>query len=99
MEQSNIIVLFYLKSFDANFKDFKNAKYAIKFYDYNLDEINEIVLSENYVSNPKIGEGMFFKGLYIKENYAAFLYYTKGTEETFIQFNVTTLVLNNGEYL
>ena len=98
MEQSNIIVLFYLKSFDANFKDFKNAKYAIKFYDYNLNEKNEIVLSENYVSDPKIGEGMFFKGLYIKENYAAFLYYTKGTEETFIQFNVTTLVLNNGEY-
>ena len=40
MEQSNIIVLFYLKSFDTNFKDFKNAKYAIKFYDYNLNEIN-----------------------------------------------------------
>ena len=97
MEEKNILVLFYLKSVNNPDKVFDNAQYAIKFYDYNLNEKNEIIIS-NYVTEPRSGEGLFFKGLHLKENLAAFLYYTKGYDNTKIQFNISSLIEDSGIY-
>ena len=45
------------------------AKYAIIFYDYDLNEKNEIMLlSGAEIVDPRAGDGIFFKGLYLKDN-------------------------------
>jgi hypothetical protein len=75
MQEKDILVLFYLKSVDNPVTEFNNAKFAIKFYDFDLNEINEIIISQNYIDQPRSGEGIFFKGLYLKEDYASFIYY------------------------
>ena len=99
LEQKNLLVLFYLKSVDnPNQKEFNNAKYAIRFYDYDLTLKNEVIISNNYVDQPRSGEGLFFKGLHLKDNYAAFLYFTKGYDNTKIKFNISSLVENSGQY-
>jgi hypothetical protein len=68
LEQKNLLVLFYLKSVDnPNQKVFNNAKYAIRFYDYDLTLKNEVIISNNYVDQPRSGEGLFFKGLHLKD--------------------------------
>ena len=98
MEEKNILVLFYLRKMNNEEKDFKNAKYAIKFYDYDLNEKNEIIISNSDVTDPRSGEGLFFKGIHLKENLAAFLYYTKGYDLTTIQFNISSIVENSGTF-
>ena len=98
VESKNILVLFYMKTMETVQKVFNGAKYAIKFYDYDLNEKNEIIISQNNITQPRSGEGVFFKGLYLKDNYAAFIYYTKGYDDTIIQFNISTLEENSGKY-
>ena len=95
MEQAEILVVFYMKRMDDSNLI---AKYAIIFYNFDLVEINEIIISENNIEDPRAGDGLFFKGLYLKENYAAFIYFTKGYDSTKIQFNVSTLVETSGQY-
>ena len=95
MEQAEILVVFYMKRMDATNLV---AKYAIIFYNFDLVEKNEIIISQNNIEQPRAGDGLFFKGLYLKENYAAFIYFTKGYDATKIQFNISCLVENNGEY-
>ena len=97
MESQEILVVFYLKSYGTNYVD---AKYAIIFYDYDLNEKNEIIITNDYISDSRSGEGVFFKGLCIKGDYAAFIYYLKGYDDTKIQFNITTIGQDSdGKYL
>ena len=98
MQEKDILVLFYLKSVDNPVKKFNHAKFAIKFYDFDLNEINEIIISQNYIDQPRSGEGIFFKGLYLKEDYASFIYYLKGYDNTIIQFNISSLKETSGSY-
>ena len=93
-----ILALFYMKSVNNAVKSFIHAKFAVKFYDFDLNEKNEIFLTTNDISDPRNSEGVFFKGLYLKEDYAALLYYVKGLGNTIIQFDVSQLIENNGEY-
>ena len=98
MESEQVIVVFYIKSSGT---DYVTGKYAILFYDYDLNEKNEIfIMGNDNINQPRSGDGLFFKGLFIKDNYAAFIYYTKGFDDTKIQFNITTLEKDsNGKYL
>ena len=95
MEQNEILVVFYMKRVDASNLI---AKFAIIFYDLDLNEKNEIIISKNNIEDPRPGDGVFLKGLFLKDNYAAFIYFTKGYDSTKIQFNVSNLVENNDIY-
>ena len=99
MEQDEILVTLYMKRADNTNQ---TAKYSMIFYDYNLDEKNEVVISTNNVEDPRPGDGVFFKGLYLKGKYAAFIYFTKGyTNEngsTKIKFTISILGESSGQY-
>ena len=94
MEADEILVVFYMKRTDTSNE---NAKYAIIFYDLDLNQINENIISQNNITQPRPGDGVFMKGFYLKEKYAAFLYFTKGYDATTIQFNISSLVKNDGD--
>ena len=98
MEKAEILVVFYMKRVDTDDNNL-HAKYAIIFYDYDLNEKNEIILlSNNEITEPRAGDGIFYKGLYLKEDYAAFIYFTKGLGTTKIKFTISNLVENSGSY-
>ena len=85
LEKFQILVVFYLKKADDQLV---NGKYALKFYDLDLTEKNEIIVSEN-ITDPRSGDGVFFKCVYLKEEYASFVYFTKGYDDTKVSFNVS----------
>ena len=89
MKNRNILVLFYLKCLNTEEKKFENAKYSIRFYNYDLVLKNEIIISENDITEPRSGDGLFFKGFHLKNDYASFIYYTKGYNDLTIQFNIS----------
>ena len=95
IEDAELLVVFYMKRVDTNNQI---AQYAFIFYDYNLNQKNEKLLSGNDIEDPRAGEGIFFKGLSLKNNYASFIYYTKGLGTTKIKFEISSLVLNSGNY-
>ena len=97
MEQDQILVVLYMKRLDA---DFKFTKFTIIFYDFDLTEKNEITMIDNNIDDPRSGTGLFFKGLYLKESYAAFMYFLKGYDQTKIQVDISSLSQNSvsGEY-
>ena len=99
MEQDEILVTLYMKRADNTNQ---TAKYSMIFYDYDLNEKNEVVISTNNVEDPRPGDGVFFKGLYLKGKYAAFIYFTKGyTNEngsTKIKFTISILGESSGQY-
>ena len=98
MEQDEILVVFYMKRVDTDGNNL-HAKYAIIFYDYDLNEKNEIMLlSGAEIVDPRAGDGIFFKGLYLKDNIAALLYFTKGLGTTKVKLTISSLVETSGSY-
>ena len=85
LEKFQILVVFFLKKADNNLL---NGQYAMHFYDLDLNKKNEIIFSEN-ITDPRSGDGVFFKCLYLKEEYASFVYFTKGYDETKVSFDVS----------
>ena len=85
LEKFQILVVFFLKKADNNLL---NGQYAMHFYDLDLNKKNEIIFSEN-ITDPRSGDGVFFKCVYLKEEYASFVYFTKGYDETKVSFNVS----------
>ena len=70
MEQQNILVLFYVKKIQITF--YNAAIYSRILYNDNLEKRSEQE-SDNWEVN--LGEEVFFKGLYLKNNYAAFIFF------------------------
>ena len=91
LEKYDILVVFFLKKAD---EDVINARYAIIFYDLDLNEKNEIIFTEN-ITEPRSGDGVFFKCLYLKEEYASFIYFTKGYDNTKISFDILKFTKSN----
>ena len=91
LEKYDILVVFFLKKADEEVKD---GQYAIMFYDLDLNEKNEKIFTEN-ITEPRSGEGVFFKCLYLKEEYATFVYFTKGYDDTKIPFDILKFTKNN----
>ena len=84
LKDYEILVIFFLRKADEEFKD---GKYAIIFYDLDLNLKNEINITD-IITEPRSGDGVFSKCLYLKEKYAAFIYFTKGYDATTILFNI-----------
>ena len=80
------IVVFFLKAVD---NEYKNAKYYISFYQYNLDLRNSI--EKDYVEEPNSGEGIFFRGFYLHDRWCAFIYF-KDRDGKNLQFEIGQLV-------
>ena len=93
MENDNILFLFYMKSGQNN----NRAVYSMMFYDYDLKLHNEFQLDVRKEPVPR--SGLFFKGLYLKENYAAFVYYSGNSYYYAGRFNISELVLNDNQYI
>ena len=72
---TKLIVLFFLKL---------NVGYDCLFYDENLNYKNHTKFSD--VSNIWDGWGLFNKAIHIKDDYAAFVYYTNGNSQTSLKF-------------
>ena len=68
------------------------------FYDYDLNEKIEVIISTDNVEQPRPGDRVFFKGLYLKEKNSAFIYFTKGYDATKIKFNISILENNSKKY-
>ena len=64
----NIFVVCYVKR--------ENEKISLKYYDYDLKEINEWCIET--ISNPQPGYGAFFKAINCQYEYAGLMYYTDG---------------------
>ena len=81
IEEEKLLVLFYAKNCDGN------AKFSRIYYNYsNLNLINEEI-----VENMGYGYG-FFKGLYLKNKYFAFIYYSSSVE---VKLNISILKYDN----
>ena len=83
MYDNRIVSAFMVEKYEifvVSFVKLSNTKLTIKFYDYNLNSINDIEFDT--ISNPLPGFGAFFKGVHCQYEYAGFMYYTNGDDGT-----------------
>ena len=71
----DLIVLFFLKF---------NVGYAALFYDTSFTKKGEIKFSD--ADNPWKGWGLYNKAIHIKDNYAAFVYFSDGNSQSSLKF-------------
>ena len=71
VDEWKVIVVFFLKADDEEYKD---ARYTIAFYNYNLEHRNEIVF-DWVVSEPNSGNGIFFRCFHLKWRIGAYIYF------------------------
>ena len=88
LDKYNVLVVFFLK--DKNNKN----KYKIRIHDLTtLNQTEEKTIEDIETDNMKSGEGIFFKSLYLKEEYAAFLYFIDKDDGKSIKLKI--LKINN----
>ena len=89
---SNLIVLIFVKPVT---NEAKKGNYLVYFYDENLDKKSE---SEIYkgASEIWIGYGLFVKGIYVKDNYVAFAFFSDGNSKTSLSFKFAEYNGNHG---
>ena len=75
LESKSLIVLFFLK---------KTVGYASLFYDKDFEKKGEMKFSD--VNDIWDGWGLYNKGIHIKDNYAAFVYYKEGKQQNSLKF-------------
>ena len=75
LPKQNLIVLFFLKF---------NVGYAALFYDTSFTKKGEIKFSD--ADNPWKGWGLYNKAIHIKDNYAAFVYFSDGNSQASLKF-------------
>ena len=90
-----ILVIFFVKKSDDDVQD---GKYAIAFYDLNLNLKSEQILDENNITDPRSGEGVFSKCVHLKDKYGAFVYFTKGYNEVKVCFKILEFSESSGTY-
>ena len=76
MEENNILVLFYIEEYDGY------PIYLKKFYNINNNPLEELNYEQTDPYDLIVPENvMFIKGLWIKEDFAAFIYFVEGASE------------------
>ena len=76
MDDYDILIVFFV--YRTKTKDKK--EYTIRFYDYDSNLRNEKEITGELNLNP--GNGLFFKSFYLKENFAALIYFTGNNNGT-----------------
>ena len=93
VDEYKVIVVFFLKKNDNEFKD---ARYTIAFYNYNLEHRNEIVF-DWVVSEPNRGNGIFFRCLHLRWRRGAYVYF-KDKYGTDLNFEIKELSGSDKNY-
>ena len=76
IEEWKYIVVFFLKRADASDQEYTNGKYSIAFYEYDLTKKNEEEVTDS-LGELNSGNGIFFRSVWLKGRWAAFLYFRK----------------------
>jgi hypothetical protein len=85
LDKYNVLVVFFLKD---------NIKYKIRIHDLTtLNQIEEKTIDNIGTDKMNSGEGIFFKSLYLKDEYAAFLYFINKNDGESIKLKI--LKINN----
>ena len=93
MDDYNILIVFFvLKTNTVDRKDY--GKYCIRFYDYDLNLKKEKNLTDE-LTNLYPGSGLFFKSFYLKEKFAAFIYFTDKDNGRFLTLKIMELSEND----
>ena len=80
LDKYNVLVVFFLKD---------NIKYKIRIHDLTtLNQIEEKTIDNIGTDKMNSGEGIFFKSLYLKDEYAAFLYFINKNDGESIKLKI-----------
>ena len=88
MEEDNIIIVFYMDN---------DLSYFLNFYDYDLNILAEKISINMIVEDP-FYDGIFFKGVYLKEKYSALIYFLKHNKGTTLYLEILDFKLSTGNY-
>ena len=97
MEKQNILVLFYMEnytfSYYHDFSYISPANYTKLFFHANDDNLRIInTEKDKYGVDPIPGPGFFFKGIYLNNNYSAFIYSRANIESFEVVLNISKLI-------
>ena len=94
MDYYNIIIVIYTKSLNEYYY------YYFGIYNYDLEYRKDIdnLSVEQQIYNLDIGKGLFFKPIYIKDNYFSFIYFKDGNNGNSLALIIYQLEQNNTEY-
>ena len=93
MDDCDILVVFFVYRTKTE-HSIDYGKYMIRFYDYSLNFKNEIDLTGELSLDS--GNGLFFKGFYLKEKFASFIYFTVHQNGKSLNLGIMELNENNG---
>ena len=97
LSSSDVIVLLYVEKTGEN-----TGNYIARVYDTDLNHIKSYGIW-NGVSNLWVGYGIFVKGIWIKDDYAAFAFFIDGNSQTSLKIRVVKYkpddTINGFEYL
>ena len=91
MDDCNIIVVFFFKKTKTESNN-EFGKYALNFYDYNLNLKYSTNISDEF---PLIGtgNGIFFRGFYLKEKYLACIFFTNQYNGNLLNFQIRNFLV------
>ena len=99
---NNRIISSFIINEDEKFVVFFNKndlKYALNFYDYNLETYGTNKEISNSISNQDSGTGIFFKSTYLVNHLGAFIYFMDGNDGKSLFFKILNLTLGtSSEY-
>ena len=88
MEEDDIIVVFYMDP---------TPKYYLNYYDFELNILAEKIDINMNIQDP-FYDGIFFKGIYLKEKYSALMYFLKHNDGKTLYLEILDLRLTVGNY-
>ena len=96
MDDNEMLVVFHVEN-TTNVEGKQYGKYAIRLYDYELEEKN-VTYPTNDLKELFHGDGIFFKSLYLNNSYSSFLYFTDKTNGKSLSLNIYKYSRNNNDY-
>ena len=88
MEEENILIVFYMND---------DKWYYLNFYDFDLNLLAEKISIDTQVQD-SFYDGIFFKGIYLHEKYAALMYFTKHNDGKTLHLEIIDMILSEGNY-
>ena len=92
MEEDSIIVVFYMHHYYPS-----NIKYNLNFYDFDLNVLRDQISIGSQVQDP-FYDGIFFKGLYLYQKYAAIMYFLKHNDGKTLYLEILNMNFVVGNY-
>ena len=87
--QYNILAVCFLKLI------YGNLRYTMNLHDLDLNMIQELEIYENNIINANEGEGIFFKAIYLKNEYVAFIFFKDGNNGQSLVLRFLKIIKDN----